>query len=51
MTRRDLAKVIKAIDAEIVTVFAGAFADVSRTSSQLFQTLFPGGQGRLAYRS
>ena len=46
-SRRDLAKVIKAIDAEIVDVFAGAYADVSQNFESLFQTLFPGGQGRL----
>ena len=46
-SRRDLAKVIKAIDGEIVDVFAGAFADVSQNFEQLFQTLFPGGNGRL----
>jgi chromosome segregation protein len=46
-SRRDLSKVIKAIDAEIVDVFAGAFADVSQNFESLFQTLFPGGQGRL----
>ncbi len=45
--RRDLAKVIKAIDEEIVTVFTAAFADVERNFAQLFDTLFPGGQGRL----
>ena len=46
-SRRDLAKLIKAIDAEIVEVFAGAFADVSQNFESLFQTLFPGGEGRL----
>ena len=46
-SRRDLSKVIKAIDAEIVNVFAGAYADVSQNFESLFQTLFPGGQGRL----
>jgi chromosome segregation protein len=46
-SRRDLSKVIRAIDAEIVDVFAGAFADVSQNFEALFQTLFPGGQGRL----
>ncbi|HEX4866326.1 MAG TPA: chromosome segregation protein SMC [Acidimicrobiales bacterium] len=46
-SRRDLSKVIKAIDAEIVDVFAGAFADVSQNFEALFQTLFPGGTGRL----
>jgi chromosome segregation protein len=46
-SRRDLGKVIRAIDAEIVDVFAGAFADVSQNFEHLFQTLFPGGTGRL----
>ncbi len=46
-SRRDLSKVIRAIDAEIVEVFAAAFADVSQNFEQLFQTLFPGGTGRL----
>ena len=46
-SRRDLAKVIRAIDAEIVDVFAGAFADVSQNFEALFHTLFPGGQGQL----
>ena len=46
-SRRDLAKVIRAIDGEIVDVFAGAYADVSQNFESLFQTLFPGGQGRL----
>src|SRR6185503_13127305 len=46
-TRRDLAKVIKAIDAEIVNVVASAFADVAQNFANLFETLFPGGRGRL----
>jgi chromosome segregation protein len=45
--RRELAKVIRAIDAEIVEVFAAAFADVAENFSRLFTTLFPGGTGRL----
>jgi chromosome segregation protein len=45
--RRELNKVIRAIDDEIVRVFAAAFADVSENFEQLFATLFPGGQGRL----
>jgi chromosome segregation protein len=45
--RRELARVIKAVDAEIVNVFVAAFADVSAHFTQLFETLFPGGQGRL----
>ncbi|CAN5910823.1 chromosome segregation protein SMC [soil metagenome] len=46
-SRRDLAKVIRAIDAEIVSVFAAAFAEVSQNYVDLFETLFPGGTGRL----
>jgi chromosome segregation protein len=45
--RRDLAKVIRAIDAEIVQVFATAFADVAKHFSALFSTLFSGGVGGL----
>ncbi len=46
-TRRDLSRVIKAVDQEIQNVFAGAFADVSLNFTQLFSTLFPGGTGHL----
>ena len=46
-TRRELAKVIRAVDEEIVRVFAAAYADVSENFEQLFQMLFPGGQGGL----
>ena len=46
-TRRDLSRVIKAIDGEIVSVFASAFADVASNFESLFSTLFPGGQGAL----
>jgi chromosome segregation protein len=46
-TRRELAKVIRAVDEEIVNVFVAAFADVSTNFTTLFETLFPGGQGRL----
>ncbi len=46
-TRRELLRVIKAVDLEIQTVFAGAFADVSGHFTQLFSMLFPGGVGRL----
>jgi chromosome segregation protein len=45
--RRELAKVIKAVDAEIVEVFAAAYADVADHFEKLFATLFPGGEGRL----
>jgi chromosome segregation protein len=46
-TRRELLRVIKAVDLEIQTVFAAAFADVSVHFTQLFDNLFPGGSGRL----
>ncbi|MGH9300688.1 MAG: chromosome segregation protein SMC [Acidimicrobiales bacterium] len=47
-SRRELFKVIKAIDAEIVDVFVAAYADVADNFSKLFTTLFPGGTGRLS---
>lgn len=46
-SRRELTKVIRAVDDEIVRVFAAAYADVSENFTQLFSTLFPGGEGRL----
>ena len=46
-TRRELSKVIRAVDEEIVKVFSAAFADVSQNFTLLFETLFPGGEGRL----
>src|SRR5690606_4971196 len=45
--RRDLMKVIRTIDREIVEVFRAAFADVSENFTRIFSTLFPGGEGRL----
>jgi len=45
--RRELAKVIRAIDGEIVDVFAAAYADVADNFATLFSMLFPGGTGRL----
>ena len=46
-SRRELRKVIRAIDDEIARVFASAYADVSENFEQLFATLFPGGSGAL----
>ena len=46
-TRRELARVIKAVDHEIQTVFAAAYADVADHFAALFGNLFPGGTGRL----
>ena len=46
-SRKDLNKVIKSIDQEIVAVFSAAFADISINFTNLFSTLFPGGEGTL----
>jgi chromosome segregation protein len=46
-TRRELRKVIRSVDDEIVSVFAAAFAEVSTHFTDLFESLFPGGQGLL----
>ncbi|GIU87248.1 MAG: hypothetical protein KatS3mg009_1763 [Acidimicrobiia bacterium] len=46
-TRRELTRVIRAVDEEIVAVFEQAFADVARHFSELFALLFPGGSARL----
>jgi chromosome segregation protein len=46
-TRRELARVIAAVDGEIQNVFAAAFADVAGNFTELFGLLFPGGQGSL----
>lgn len=46
-TRKELRKVIRSVDDEIVVVFAAAFAEVSTHFTDLFDSLFPGGQGKL----
>ncbi|HTT89848.1 MAG TPA: AAA family ATPase [Acidimicrobiales bacterium] len=46
--RRELSKVIKAIDAEIITVFKAAYDDVAENFGKLVATLFPSGQGALS---
>ncbi len=46
-SRRELSKVIAAIDEEIITVFGAAFADVADNFERLFAMLFPGGAGKL----
>jgi chromosome segregation protein len=46
-SRRELSKVIRSVDDEIVRIFAAAYADVRENFEQLFCTLFPGGQGGL----
>ena len=47
-SRRELNRVIRAVDREIVAVFEQAFTDVSEHFTALFGTLFPGGAGRLS---
>ncbi|MET0825956.1 MAG: AAA family ATPase, partial [Acidimicrobiales bacterium] len=47
-SRRELRKVIKAVDGEIRDVFTAAYADVAANFESLFATLFPGGTGRLS---
>ncbi len=47
-SRKELLTLIKSIDAEIVSVFTSAFADVAENFVELFSVLFPGGRGRLA---
>jgi chromosome segregation protein len=46
-SRRELQRVIHAVNAEISTIFQAAFDDVSRNFSELFALLFPGGSGRI----
>ncbi|HYL41674.1 MAG TPA: AAA family ATPase, partial [Candidatus Binatus sp.] len=46
--RRELHQVIRAVDDEIMRVFAEAFADVNEHFRVLVEALFPGGSGRLS---
>jgi chromosome segregation protein len=46
-TRRDLLTVVREVDDKILEVFATAYADVAREFEIVFNTLFPGGEGRL----
>ncbi|BEL11762.1 chromosome segregation protein SMC [Actinoplanes sichuanensis] len=46
-TRRDLLTVVKDVDDRILEVFTSAFEDTAREFQQVFQVLFPGGEGRL----
>ncbi|MCV7423466.1 chromosome segregation protein SMC [Mycobacterium yunnanensis] len=45
--RKDLLDVITDVDDRILQVFTEAYADVEREFTQVFATLFPGGEGRL----
>ncbi|ETK31781.1 AAA family ATPase, partial [Microbispora sp. ATCC PTA-5024] len=46
-TRRDLLLVVKEVDDRVEQVFAAAYEDVAREFAQIFQRVFPGGEGRL----
>ena len=45
--RKDLTGVIDEVDAKILQLFTDAWVDVEAQFPQVFQTLFPGGEGRL----
>jgi chromosome segregation protein len=46
-SRRDLLKVVRAVDERVREVFGTAFEDVAREFQRTFGLLFPGGEGRL----
>jgi len=46
-SRRDLLKVVRAVDDRVREVFGTAFADVAAEFQRTFGLLFPGGEGRL----
>ena len=46
-SRKDLEEVIEAVDERIRVVFKEAFDDVAREFQLTFETMFPGGRGRL----
>jgi chromosome segregation protein len=46
-SRRDLLKVVRAVDERVREVFGQAFADVAGEFERTFGLLFPGGEGRL----
>ena len=45
--RADLLSVVADVDARILQVFAEAYTDVEREFTTVFESLFPGGEGRL----
>jgi len=46
-SRRELSKVIRAVEESMLDLLRAACADVAEHFEQLFETLFPGGKGRL----
>jgi chromosome segregation protein len=47
LARRNLQEVIDDVDRKVADLFASAFEDVAREFSNLFQMMFPGGEGKL----
>ncbi|HVM11459.1 MAG TPA: AAA family ATPase, partial [Actinomycetota bacterium] len=45
--RRDLLEVVREVDRRIVEIFDAAFHDVATEFERMFQTVFPGGEGRI----
>jgi chromosome segregation protein len=45
--RSDLVQVVREVDRKIVEIFDSAYRDVAGEFSQVFTTLFPGGEGQL----
>ena len=45
--RTDLTEVIEDVDGQILQLFTDAWADVEKEFPRVFETLFPGGEGRL----
>ena len=46
-TRADLLALIDDVDRKVQEVFEAAYRDVERTFGEVFQRLFPGGEGKL----
>ncbi|MBO3746283.1 AAA family ATPase [Streptosporangiaceae bacterium NEAU-GS5] len=46
-TRKDLLLVVKEVDDRVEQVFTAAYEDVAREFGQIFERVFPGGEGRL----
>ncbi len=46
-SRADLLRIVEEIDARVLEVFSAAFADTATQFAEVFDRLFPGGEGRL----
>jgi chromosome segregation protein len=46
-TRRDLLTVVREVDERVLALFTAAYQDTAREFEAVFETLFPGGAGRL----